>query len=190
LISKWDRDLSIEILGSWYSLIDENGWIGREQILGAEARSRVPERFIPQNPNYANPPMLLMPLVEIVRQLEYEKFNDDNADQFFEDPTGNYDITRLQIEFIYERAKKHYEWYKSTQKGRINTKLWNDNPPAGVKIKELKGDEIYKWQGREQDYTLTSGLDDYPRASEPSDWELHVDLQSWMVFGGKESPIG
>jgi hypothetical protein len=32
---------SLEILKSWIDLIDENGWVGREQILGEEARSKV-----------------------------------------------------------------------------------------------------------------------------------------------------
>jgi mannosyl-oligosaccharide glucosidase len=33
--------ISLEIIKSWVSLIDENGWVAREQILGAEARSKV-----------------------------------------------------------------------------------------------------------------------------------------------------
>lgn len=41
VIGAWDNDLSLEILKSWIDLIDENGWVAREQILGEEARSRV-----------------------------------------------------------------------------------------------------------------------------------------------------
>lgn len=41
LIGAWDNDLSLEIFKSWLNLADEDGWIGREQILGDEARSRV-----------------------------------------------------------------------------------------------------------------------------------------------------
>eukprot|EP00792_Barthelona_sp_PAP020_P005421 TRINITY_DN2641_c0_g2_i2.p1 TRINITY_DN2641_c0_g2~~TRINITY_DN2641_c0_g2_i2.p1 ORF type:complete len:610 (+),score=157.29 TRINITY_DN2641_c0_g2_i2:24-1853(+) len=37
-----------------------------------------------------------------------------------------------------------------------------------------------KWTGREQDHTLTSGLDDYPRGWTPVNDEAHVDLLSWM----------
>jgi hypothetical protein len=32
---------SLEILSSWIALIDSNGWVAREQILGEEARSKV-----------------------------------------------------------------------------------------------------------------------------------------------------
>lgn len=39
-IGEWDNDLSLEILKDWISLIDEDGWVAREQILGDEARSK------------------------------------------------------------------------------------------------------------------------------------------------------
>lgn len=32
---------SLEILKDWIGLIDEDGWVAREQILGEEARSKV-----------------------------------------------------------------------------------------------------------------------------------------------------
>lgn len=40
-IGAWDNALSLEILKDWVNLVDEEGWVGREQILGEEARSRV-----------------------------------------------------------------------------------------------------------------------------------------------------
>jgi hypothetical protein len=40
-IGAWDNALSLEILKDWINLVDEDGWVGREQILGEEARSRV-----------------------------------------------------------------------------------------------------------------------------------------------------
>jgi mannosyl-oligosaccharide glucosidase len=41
VVAEWDNDLSLEILKSWINLIDENGWVAREQILGEESRSKV-----------------------------------------------------------------------------------------------------------------------------------------------------
>ena len=40
-IGAWDNALGLEILKDWVNLVDADGWVGREQILGEEARSRV-----------------------------------------------------------------------------------------------------------------------------------------------------
>jgi mannosyl-oligosaccharide glucosidase len=37
----WDAALSLEVVKTWLNLMDADGWIGREQILGEEARSKV-----------------------------------------------------------------------------------------------------------------------------------------------------
>ena len=41
----------------------------REQIRGKEALSRVPEEFVPQLPEAANPPTLLLPLLAVAEEL-------------------------------------------------------------------------------------------------------------------------
>ena len=44
---------SVEIMRDWFNLIDDDGWVGREQILGEEARSKVkPFSLIPDETTY------------------------------------------------------------------------------------------------------------------------------------------
>ena len=41
LISKWNPEISADIMAHWLDLINSEGWIPREQILGAEARGKL-----------------------------------------------------------------------------------------------------------------------------------------------------
>jgi mannosyl-oligosaccharide glucosidase len=62
LIEVFDTQVSLEIIKNWVTLIDKDGWLPREQILGDEARSKVPSEFQVQYPDYANPPTLVTAL--------------------------------------------------------------------------------------------------------------------------------
>lgn len=57
LVSSWDSSTAIDVLGHWLSVIHvhdsgdmgcSGGWLPREQILGEEARRRVPAEFVAQ----------------------------------------------------------------------------------------------------------------------------------------------
>ncbi|KAJ9459384.1 Mannosyl-oligosaccharide glucosidase GCS1 [Diplonema papillatum] len=62
VVGKWCPELAKDVLLSWLAQVEPSGWIPREQIRGAEPRSRVPPEFVAQNPAVANPPTLLLPV--------------------------------------------------------------------------------------------------------------------------------
>ncbi|WFD35622.1 mannosyl-oligosaccharide glucosidase [Malassezia cuniculi] len=162
-IIAWDPKLGIEILRSWTALIDEDGWVAREQILGEEARAQVPEAFQTQYPQYGNPPALIMGLVSLF----------DIASRSDMASTGTFNAElRAFLDETYESWRRHYQWYRRTQRGEVRE--W--------RRRATSRNEAYRWRGRTQTHVLTSGLDDYPRAPEPHSGELHVDLHSWMGY--------
>jgi mannosyl-oligosaccharide glucosidase len=184
----WDNDLSLEIMKSWFSLMDDEGWIAREQILGEESRNKVPLEFQTQYPHYANPPTLLMPIASFIERLTKHNTTTMGSDQeifgieeifsseritrrYLDDPA----LAKHYLKELYPLLQRHHEWFRKTQAGDIKT--W-DREAFSMK-------EGYRWRGRTPDHCLTSGLDDYPRARPPHTGELHVDLLSWMGFFAK-----
>lgn len=47
--------------------MNSEGWIPREQILGGEARAKVPDEFVVQRNENANPPTFFLPLQSIIQ---------------------------------------------------------------------------------------------------------------------------
>jgi mannosyl-oligosaccharide glucosidase len=165
LIQKWNSALSRDALAHWLDLMTTSGWIPREQILGEEARARVPSEFIPQSPDAANPPALFLPLAEIAGRVITTQAREIKGSN------NNSDIIN-DVEFLkaaWPRLRTWFLWYNQSQAG----------PVAGS----------FRWRGRVENgdtelnpKTLTSGLDDYPRASHPSSEERHLDLRCWMAL--------
>lgn len=174
-IIDWDVDLTLDIVKSWFSLMDEDGWIGREQILGAEARSKVPPEFQVQYPHYANPPTLFMVLTAFLDKLDdntqtYSLSEQKALGKEYTRHLSNQPVALQYLRTLYPLLKRHYFWFRKTQSGDIKS---YDRTAFSTK-------EAYRWRGRTPQHVLTSGLDDYPRAQPPHPGELHVDLISWM----------
>jgi mannosyl-oligosaccharide glucosidase len=176
-IADWDIDLTLEIVKSWFNLMDDDGWIAREQILGAEARSKVPEEFQVQYPHYANPPTLFLIIEGFMERLKKsngsQQMQKEHLSQDIPLRTAHADHPEVGAEFlrrIYPLLRRQYEWFRRTQRGDIKS---YDREAFSKK-------EAYRWKGRTETHCLTSGLDDYPRASPPHPGELHVDLMSWV----------
>ncbi|KNC51142.1 glycoside hydrolase family 63, partial [Thecamonas trahens ATCC 50062] len=144
--------------------MDSEGWIAREQILGPEAESRVPEEFMTQFRVYANPPTLLLPLASMQARLHAAL---DEAAASGLPASGDAELhdSLAFLRHAYPLVARQFEWFKSTQAGSLP--------------------HTFKWQGRTTNHTLTSGLDDYPRAPIVSPFEKHVDLASWMVLAAR-----
>ncbi|KAJ3504255.1 hypothetical protein NLJ89_g8031 [Agrocybe chaxingu] len=192
-IGQWDNDFSLEILKDWIGLIDEDGWVAREQILGEEARSKVPHEFQTQVPNYANPPTLTMAITAFIERVKAVSAARGPSDQELgmdmrmgsQTPLGilpkltavesqYVEKPELALEFlkgIYKPLKRHYDWFRRSQRGQIKQ----------YARKARSRTEGYRWRGRSELHVLTSGMDDYPRGP-PHAGELHLDLISWVAF--------
>ena len=162
-ILDWDPEVTMQIISSWFNTMDSDGWIAREQILGPEARSKVPQEFQIQYPHYANPPTLFMALEALLDKLDGKGSSAKN-----EFVTGESFKTWLQE--LYPLLQRNFEWYRKTQWGDIKS----------YDREAFSSKEGYRWRGRTPRHILTSGLDDYPRAQPPHPGELHVDLLSWI----------
>ncbi|RAL63629.1 hypothetical protein DID88_003673 [Monilinia fructigena] len=176
-IADWDIDLTLEIVKSWFNLMDEDGWIGREQILGAEARSKVPAEFQTQYPHYANPPTLFFIVDAFISKLGALNGTSPLAKEKLAQESSIYSAYLQKPEAglqylneLYPKLKKHYYWFRKSQSGDLKS---YDRDAFSTK-------EGYRWRGRTPQHILTSGLDDYPRPQPPHPGELHVDLISWM----------
>ncbi|KAK9480490.1 glycoside hydrolase [Lipomyces japonicus] len=192
-IIEWDPDLAIEIIKSWFNLINEDGWIAREQILGLEARSKVPGEFQTQYPTFANPPTLVFAIAQLVDKIEnglsetlqgiplselgQQSFFglDRERDQIRNAHLKSPELASTALKELYPKLVKHFEWFRRTQSADIRGWYSSTSPrPASWK-------EGYRWRGRTPNHCLTSGLDDYPRAQPPHPAEMHVDLVAWIA---------
>lgn len=174
----------------WIGLIDEDGWVAREQILGEEARSKVPAEFQTQVPTYANPPTLTVAVTAFIERLKAQSSGPSSQDLGMDYAVGGSQVplgtdspksgskylespehAMAFLKSIYKPLKRHYDWFRRTQRGQI--KQYGRQARSRI--------EAYRWRGRTETHVLTSGMDDYPRGP-PHAGELHLDLISWMAF--------
>lgn len=167
-VIEWDLDLAVSVIRSWFKQMNNEGWIAREQILGPEARNKVPPQFQTQYPHHANPPtMLALVLPALLKKVT-------RPSSYFGHPSkylANEEAGKALLKELYPLFDRHFSWFRRTQAGDLNAWPRPDNH---------KLVESYRWRGRTPKHTLTSGLDDYPRANPPHPGELHVDALAWV----------
>ena len=160
VVGAWDAALADDILSHWLGLMHEDGWIPREQILGAEARLRVPDEFVRQHRKHANPPTLLLRLQQTLDR-DAARGADGAA------AAEREEWERLARR-LWPKLEAWYAWWLRTQAGaEPHTFRWRGRDSGDGKLNAM---------------TLSSGLDDYPRATTPSATERHVDLLCWVAF--------
>eukprot|EP00611_Tribonema_gayanum_P024021 TRINITY_DN5191_c0_g1_i3.p1 TRINITY_DN5191_c0_g1~~TRINITY_DN5191_c0_g1_i3.p1 ORF type:complete len:500 (-),score=82.65 TRINITY_DN5191_c0_g1_i3:425-1924(-) len=152
------------------------GWMPREQILGEAARRRVPQVFIPQDVTVANPPSLFL----AVRVLLSRARNDSSAHSISHDGGTASAARQRRQSFLLSATPLLDQWVRwllATQRVHVRSSTLVGGAPVGS----------FQWQGRDpkQDIlnpnTMASGLDDYPRASHPSEHDAHVDGLCWLI---------
>ncbi|KAI5063243.1 hypothetical protein GOP47_0021790 [Adiantum capillus-veneris] len=160
LIRRWDKKVSMEIIGNWLDLMNVDGWIPREQILGTESRSKVPEEFVLQHTSNANPPTLFLAIQDYLSTL-----SEESASKLGEED-------RAFLERSFPRLQAWFNWFNTSQVGKLpGSYFWHGRNADTDRELNAK--------------TLSSGLDDYPRSSHPSTDERHLDLRCWMVLATK-----
>lgn len=119
LIATWDIDIELDIICHWFDLMNVEGWIPREQILGAEALAKVPDEFVTQRNTNANPPTFFLTLKLILNKyshllLEKERLN--------------------ILERLYPRLQTWFAWYNTTQKGEAQgTYRWRGRDSNNIR---------------------------------------------------------
>ncbi|KAM9378099.1 mannosyl-oligosaccharide glucosidase [Phaethornis superciliosus] len=107
VVGRWAPALSREVLAHWLDLMNAEGWIPREQILGEEARAKVPPEFLLQRGDTANPPTLLLALQRLLPQAE-----------------------PAYLRRLFPRLQAWYRWLERTQAGPLpHTFRWRGRDP-------------------------------------------------------------
>jgi mannosyl-oligosaccharide glucosidase len=107
LVSRWDGQISRDAISHWLDLMNSQGWIPREQILGKEARARVPSEFLVQHPSHANPPSLYLPLLAHAATAAASGGGSGEEAQ----------RAQAFLKRAWPRLEAWYHWFNSTQAG-------------------------------------------------------------------------
>ena len=104
VIMDWNMNTALAVISSWLDLMDDDGWIAREQLLGPEARSKVPLEFQTHYPHYANPPTLFLVIQVFIAKLNKNTPYSGTPSRLLADPAAGISI----LAAIYAKLRKHY----------------------------------------------------------------------------------
>lgn len=126
LVQQWDQDITRDVLAHWFDLMNVDGWIPREVILGQEAESKVPEEFLVQKATNANPPTFLIALERMLQEQHTDdhhqhenKYSDSSVSN------KNFKNNREFLKRLYPRLQTWFQWFRVSQAGEVeNTFRW------------------------------------------------------------------
>eukprot|EP00045_Choanoeca_perplexa_P014814 m.176677 g.176677 ORF g.176677 m.176677 type:complete len:755 (+) comp16803_c0_seq1:2464-4728(+) len=154
LIHRWSPKITRTVLAHWLDLMNQDGWIPREQILDSEARAKVPTEILIQDTQTGNPPTWFLVIARIVDGLESS--SDERA--------ANRDIKWLRA--AYPRLLAWFNWFLKVHQGVDGAFRWQQR---------------YRVTDSMTPLTHASGMTDYPRATHPDVKERHLDLRCWLA---------
>lgn len=161
---RWNPAITLQILQDWLNALhffddgvkDDQlgvvGWVPREMILGEAARRRVPDEFIDQRVNIANPPTFFLVIDHLLDSLPSSQQKS---------------LILSSLHDLFPRLVAWLNGFLQTQQGLESHSFRWRGRSLGDK-KNIPN-------------TLASGLDDYPRSLLPAPEEKHLDLHCWML---------
>ncbi|KAF6775819.1 hypothetical protein AHF37_04192 [Paragonimus kellicotti] len=172
ILARWDPQLAMESVGHWLDLMNGEGWIPREQILGDEARSRVPSQFVVQHNTVANPPALVLVIEALIESLP--KFTSDETVRF-----------RSWSTLVLPRLHTWYQWFNQTQAGATPfTYRWRGRDPKEIHQLNpltLSSATYGRWADLLSDQATLDRLHWSEASERYADYGLHTDAVRLQV---------
>ena len=101
ILAQYDQELSLKSITHWLeTVIEETGWLPREQIRGPEVEQYANRDFLVQNEMEANPPTLIIPLSYLFQQFK-KKGNIEGLEE---------------IKKVWRKAKLWFDWFHTSQR--------------------------------------------------------------------------
>jgi len=196
LTCRWDTSLCVDSLSHWMRWVTPSGWIPREMFLGKESRLGVEQKWWTQYEAHANPPSIVLPIDYLLTRLEatVNKRQDESSSSSDKGTSGKGEGERKGRGNGWSETSTMHQSLSADDERVVREFLSWSFPRLLRWFNYLRRTQssphkfTFKWRGRSFNdglwHTLASGLDDYPRGTDPSrfDDELHVDLTSWIYL--------
>ena len=136
LLQRWSPRITRTVFAHWLDLMNQDGWIPREQILDSEARAKVMTEVLIQDTETGNPPTWFLVVGQMV----------DGLESSVDERSVNRDIQWLRA--AYPRLLAWFNWFLKVHRGADGSFRWLQRSRMPDTMTPL---------------THASGMTDYPR---------------------------